>query len=287
MARTTASNPTTSNPLTYAEHSARAARPWVERLARLGYAARGAVYVLVGILAVQAAFGARRQVTDTRGALHVVAQESVALLALLAVGLFGYTLWRVVQGVLDAERKGSDPKGLAKRAAMVGSGLIYGGLALAAVRMALGAHEGTGSDHHATAQAWTAWLMSLPFGRWLVAAVGIGVMIAGLLQIRRGWTAKFHDTLKNDEMDAAERRLARRSGQLGFIARGIVFLLSGGFLVQAALRFDPGEVRGLAGALETLARQPAGPWLLGVTAVGLIAFGAYSLLLARYRRIVF
>jgi uncharacterized protein DUF1206 len=278
MARTT-----TSHPLAYAEQSVRAARPWVERLARLGYAARGAVYVLVGILAVQTAFGARRQVTDTRGALHVVAQQSVALLAVLAVGLFGYALWRVVQGVLDAEGKGSDPKGLAKRAAMVGSGLIYGGLALAAARMALGAHEG----HDNAAQAWTARLMSLPFGRWLVAGVGVGVMIAGLMQIRRGWLAKFHDTLKNDEMDAAERRLALRSGQLGFIARGIVFLLSGGFLVQAAWRFDPGQVRGLAGALETLAGQPAGPWLLGATAVGLIAFGAYSLLLARYRRIVF
>lgn len=278
MARTT-----TSNPLAYAERSVRAARPWVERLARLGYAARGAVYVLVGILAVQTAFGARHHATDTRGALHMVAQQSVALLAVLAVGLFGYALWRIVQGVLDAERKGKDWKGLAKRAAMVGSGLIYGGLALAAARMALGAHEG---GNHA-AQAWTARLMSLPAGRWLVAGVGIGVMIGGLMQIRLGWTAKFHDTLKNDEMDAAEHRLARRSGQLGFIARGVVFLLSGGFLVQAARRFDPGEVRSLAGALETLARQPYGPWLLGATAVGLIAFGAYSLLLARYRRIVF
>jgi hypothetical protein len=283
MARTIASNPT-SNPLAYAQRSVRAARPWVERLARMGYAARGAVYVLVGLLAVQTAFGARRHATDTRGALHVVAQQSVALLAVLAVGLFGYALWRIVQGVLDAERKGSDPKGLAKRAAMVGSGLIYGGLALAAARLALGAHEG-GGDH--AAQAWTARLMSMPFGRWLVAGVGIGVMIGGLQQIRRGWTAKFHDTLKTKEMDAAERRLALRSGQLGFIARGVVFLLSGGFLVQAARRFDPGQVRGLAGALETLAQQPAGPWLLGATAVGLIAFGAYSLLLARYRRIVF
>jgi hypothetical protein len=282
MARTTASNPT-SNPLVYAQRSARAARPWVERLARLGYAARGTVYVLVGLLAVQTAFGARRHATDTRGALHVVAQQSVALLAVLAVGLFGYAFWRVVQGGLDTERKGSDLKGLAKRAAMVGSGLIYGGLALAAARMALGAHEG----HDQAAQAWTARLMSMPFGRWLVAGVGIGVMIGGLQQIRRGWTAKFHDTLKTKEMDAAERRLALRSGQLGFIARGIVFLLSGGFLVQAARRFDPGQVRGLAGALETLAQQPAGPWLLGATAVGLIAFGAYSLLLARYRRIVF
>jgi hypothetical protein len=278
MARTT-----TSNPLAYAQQSVRAARPWVERLARLGYAARGAVYVLVGLLAVQTAFGARRHATDTRGALHVVAQQSVALLAVLAVGLFGYALWRIVQGVLDAERKGSDPKGLAKRAAMVGSGLIYGGLAVAAARIALGAHESGGQG----TQAWTAKLMSMPFGRWLVAAIGIGVMIGGLQQIRRGWTAKFHDTLKNDEMDAAERRLALRSGQLGFIARGVVFLLSGGFLVQAARRFDPSEARGLAGALETLAQQPAGPWLLGATAVGLIAFGAYSLLLARYRRIVF
>jgi hypothetical protein len=268
-----------------AESTVRAAlqSPWVEPLARFGYAARGTVYALVGLLALETALGARSHATDSRGALRYVAEKSTALLWLLAVGFFGYALWRVVQGVLDAENKGSDPKGLAKRAAMVGSGLIYGGLAVAAARLAMGSHDSGGGG----AQAWTAKLMSVPFGRWLVAAVGIGVIAGGFLQIRRGWTGRFHDTLKVNEMSAEEKRLAFNSGRLGFIARGVVFLLSGWFLIQAARRFDPSEARGLGGALEALAREPYGAWLLGATAVGLIAFGAYSLLLARYRRIVF
>jgi len=278
MARTAA----IPNPLARATRTVRAARPWVEPLARFGYAARGVVYVLVGMLAVQTAFGARRQVSDTHGALSYVAEKSIPLLWLLAVGLLGYALWRVVQGTLDAEGKGSDPKGLAKRAGMVGSGLVYGGLALAATRIALGARDSGG---HAT-QEWTARLMSMPAGRWLVAAAGIGVLIGGVLQIRRGWLGKLHDVLL-PKITAGERRLALRTGRLGLISRGIVFLLTGGFLIQAARHFDPSEARGLSGALETLARQPYGAWLLGLTALGLIAFGAYSLLLARYRRIVF
>ncbi|HKI02738.1 MAG TPA: DUF1206 domain-containing protein [Thermoanaerobaculia bacterium] len=271
-----------------AERTARAAlnNPWVERLARLGYAARGVVYALVGILAMQTAFGHRgNQETDTRSALEMVAEQSRALLWLLALGLFGYALWRVIQGVMDPENKGSDPKGLAKRAGMVMSGLIYGGLALAAVRMANGA--GSGSGGGGGSQGWTAELMTKPFGRWLVALIGIGIIIGGFSQIWQGWTEKFRKHLKMQEMDANEQKLALHTGKLGLIARGIVFLLSGWFVVQATLRFNPSEARGLAGALDTLARQPSGPWLLAFVALGLIAFGAYSLLLARYRRIVF
>ena len=278
MARTVA----IPNPLTQAARSVRAARPWVEPLARFGYAARGVVYLLVGMLAVQTAIGARRHASDTHGALRYVAEKSIPFLWRLAVGLLGYALWRVVQGVLDAEGKGSDPKGLAKRAAMVGSGLVYGGLALAAVRLARGARDTGG---HAT-QEWTARLMSMPAGRWLVAAVGIGVLIGGLMQIRRGWLGKLSDVLL-PKITAAQQRLAVRSGRLGLIARGVVFVLTGGFLIQAARHFNSQEAVGLAGALEALARQPYGAWLLGLTAVGLIAFGVYSLLLARYRRIVF
>jgi hypothetical protein len=128
--------------------------------------------------------------------------------------------------------------------------------------------------------------MSQPFGRWLVAAVGIGVIVGGLHQIRRGWTEKFRKEIRLQEMDATERKLAINSGKLGLIARGVVFLISGWFLIQAALRFDPSQARGLSGALAALAAQPHGTLLLALVAVGLIAFGAYSLLLARYGRIV-
>ncbi len=285
----------TTNTISHAgrqlESTARAAlrhslrNPWVEPLARLGYAARGAVYALVGILAIQTAFGARgNQQTDTRSALQWVAEQSTALLWLLALGLFGYALWRVVQGVLDPENKGTDPKGLAVRAGQVASGLIYGGLAMAAVRMASGASNAGNSGG---TQGWTADLMTKPFGRWLVAIAGIAVILSGLTQLRDGWTEKFRKHLKEQEMDPSEQRLAVNTGKVGLIARGIVFLFSGWFLIRAALQFNPAEARGLGGALETLASQPAGSWLLGLVAAGLIAFGAYSILLARYRRIVY
>jgi hypothetical protein len=258
--------------------------PWVERLARLGFAARGAVYALVGLLAVQTAMGARgAHATDTRGVLQIVADKSEALIWVLAVGLFGYALWRVVQGIMDPERKGSDPEGLAVRAGQIGIGLIYGGLAWAAVKLAMGAGASGGGSQ----AQWTAKLMSMPLGRWLVAAVGIGIMIAGGRQIWRGWTEKFKKHLKLQEMDPSEQTMAIHTGKLGMIARGIVFLLSGWFVLQAALRFDPGQARGLSGALDALARQPHGQILLGLVALGLICFGAYSILLARYRRIVF
>jgi hypothetical protein len=283
MARPTTN--TLSNAGRQAEATGRAAvrGPWIEWLARFGYAARGAVYSIVGLLAIQTAFGSRGEATDTQGALQAVARQSTALLWLLAFGLLGYAVWRLLQGTLDPENKGHEPKGLAQRGAMIASGLIYGGLALAAFRMASGSGDAGGGGQ----QGFTAEMMTKPFGRWLVALAGIAVIVSGLYQIHNGWTEKFRKHFKTQEMNADEQRLAVNTGKLGLIARGIVFLMSGWFLVQAALRFDPSQARGLGGALETLAAQPYGPWLLGLVALGLLAFGSYSILLARYRRIVF
>ena len=126
----------------------------------------------------------------------------MALLWAVAIGLAGYALWRIVQGFLDPEHKGTDLKGLAHRIGRIGSGLIYGGLALAAVRTARGARN-AGDGH--TYQIWTAKLMSEPFGRWLVAAVGIGVIAGGLFQIRRGWTERFRKEIRLLELDPRER----------------------------------------------------------------------------------
>jgi hypothetical protein len=263
-----------------------AQNPWVERLARFGLAARGIVYAVIGLLAVQAAFFGRGKTTDTRGAIQAIGEQSRALLALVAVGLLGYALWRFVQALLDPERKGSDAKGLAKRAAMAGSGIVYSGLAIAAFRALSGAAVRSGSGAGGGNQAITASLLDKPFGRWLVALAGLAVIAGGIQQIVKGWTRKFERKLNTGEMSADERRLALRTGQAGLAARGVVFLLTGGFLVQAALRYDPSKARGLRGALDTLAAQPHGPWLLGAVALGLVAFGAYSFLEARYRKIV-
>lgn len=268
----------------------RTENPWLERFARMGYAARGVVYAVVGLLAVQTALGtrgARRApaATDTRGALQAVAAHSIPLLWLLAAGLFAYAVWRAAQGLLDRERKGSGVKGLAHRLGRLFTAVAYGSLGLAAVRLALGAHRRASSDSRAP-QEWTARLMGEPFGRWLVAAVGVGVVAGGFYQLWRGWSERFRQEIRLREMDSGESRLAIHAGKLGLMARGVVFLISGWFLIQAAVKTDPRQVRGLAGALAVLAGQPHGAILLGLVAVGLVAFGAWSLLLARYGRIV-
>jgi hypothetical protein len=278
-----------------AEQTVRGAvnNPWVERLARFGYAARGVVYAVIGLLAVQTAFGVRgsqglAQATP-EGALQRIAEQSRLLLVLVAIGLAGYALWRFVQGGLDTENKGSDAKGLVKRGSMVASGIVYAGLAIAAARLAsgIGGSGGSGGGTGGGSQGFTADLMSKPFGRWLVILAGIAVIVSGCYELYDAWSKKFRNRLNLQEMNADEERLATRTGQAGLTARGIVFLLSGWFLIQAGLRFDPSQAQGLGGALEMLARQPSGPWLLGLVALGLIAFGAYSFLQARYRRIVF
>jgi hypothetical protein len=270
-----------------AEQVARAAgRPWVEPLARFGYAARGVVYAFIGVLAVQAAFFGRGKTTGPQGAIQTIAEQSKLLLALIAIGLFGYALWRFVQGILDPENKGRDAKGLVTRGAMVASGVVYAGLALFAFRL-LSHGGGEASSGGGGNASMTAKLLDLPFGRALVVLAGIGVIVAALQQIHQAYTKKFQRRLKTSEMSPEEQRLAIHTGQLGLASRGVAFLITGGFLIQAAMRYDPSEARGLGGALETLAQQPAGPWLLGIVALGLVAYGAYSFLQARYRRIVF
>jgi hypothetical protein len=276
-----------------AEQAVRGAvrNPWVERLARFGYAARGVVYAVIGLLAVQTAYSGRgtqdlAQQATPRGALQRIAEQSRLLLVLVAIGLAGYALWRFVQGGLDTENKGSDAKGLVKRASMAGSGVIYAGLAIAAIRLVSGT-GGSGGGTSGGTHGFTADLMSKPFGRWLVILAGIAVIVSGCYQLYDAWSKKFRNRLKLQEMSADEERLATHTGQAGLAARGIVFLLSGWFLIQSGLKYDPSQAQGLGGALEALARQPSGPWLLGLVALGLIAYGAYSFLQARYRRIVF
>lgn len=259
--------------------------PWVEWLARFGYAARGVVYGLIGILALKTAFGAGGATTDSRGAVQVIAEQSRVLLILVAIGLFGYALWRFVQAVIDPEHKGTDPKGLAHRGAMVASGIAYSTLALAAARIASGS-QSAAADGGGGTQGMTADLMTKPFGRWLVALAGIAVIVSGLYQISEGWKEKFRRRLKLDEMPAELQHRVVQTGKLGLLSRGFVFLMIGMFLIVAAWQADPAEARGLGGALATLAQQPYGPWLLGLVALGLLAFGVYSLVESRYRRIV-
>ena len=267
-----------------ARQAAHEAKPWVERLARLGYVSRGIVYVVVGALAVQAALGWGGKTTTTEGALATIARQPFGrvLLLVLALGLAGYALWRFVQGIVDPERKGTDAKGLVKRSAYVISGLLYTGLALTAIQIL----RGTARAGNDSPQDWTERLLAQPFGRWLVAAVGLAIIGVGINALYIAWKEKFRDKLKLSEMRPAEQEWATRIGKIGLAARAVVSGLIGSFLIQAALQADPNEARGLDGALKVLAQQPYGKWLLGVVAAGLAAYGLYSFVEARYRRVL-
>jgi hypothetical protein len=262
---------------------ARGARPWMERLARLGYATEGAMYTLIGLLAVGVAFGTGDHATGQRGALQIVAGSPFGgvLVGLIALGFLGYALWRGVQAIADPDEEGTDLKALGKRVGYGVSALVYAGLAFSAVGLILGsASQGGG-----TPDDWTAMPLSWPLGRVLVVCVGIAVVGLGLRELYQAYKARFLKRLRLVEMGEKVRRWTERWGRLGIASRGIVFGVVGTFLIRAAIEYDPQEARGLGGALQTLAQQPLGPWLLGAVALGLIAYGLFMLSVARYRHI--
>jgi len=268
---------------TMAARSTPAVRRFIDPFARFGFAARALVYVLVGFLAGSAAAGLGGRATDTHGAIRTVGAQrfGALLLVVLGLGLASYAAWRFVQAALDLDGKGDGAKGLAVRASFAASGLVHAGLAFSAGSLAFGLRHGRSDIVRTSAGR----LMHAPNGRWLVGVVGLVVIGAGLYQFYRAYTAKFEEHLRRSEMSETARCWARRVGRAGLTARGVTSAIIGWFLVRAALEFDPSEARGLAGTLRMLGRQDYGPWLLGVVAVGLTAYGLLSLVDARYRRI--
>ena len=261
------------------------AGPAIAALARAGYAAKGVVYVLIGGLAVLAAAGTRGQTTGSKGALASLLDQPYGrvILAVVAFGLAGYALWCFVRALFDPEREGTDAKGIRKRVFQFGKGVIHVALVVAVVGMIRGAAR-SGEDGEG-ARDWTAWLMSFPLGVWMVAAVGMGVLGYGALQIYKGWTTDLDDQLSFGRMSPGAAKWAIRFSRFGMAARGLVFGIVGLFLVIAAYRANPQAAKGVGEALATLERQPYGRVLLGTVALGLVSYGLYQFILARYRRI--
>jgi uncharacterized protein DUF1206 len=180
----------------------------------------------------------------------------------------------------DADRLGRKPKALLRRIVYAGSAIVHVGLAYSAARLILGLSDSR-NDNRA-AQDWTATLLAQPFGPWLVAGVGAAVAAGGIAMAVRGWGGNVDHRLS---LDHRTRNWVIPLGRFGLMARGAVFVLAGWFLMSAALHADAGEARGLGGALRSLQQQPYGWALLGMTALGLFAFGAFQLASAVYRRI--
>ena len=252
-----------------------------ELLSRAGFVARGLIYAIIGILALKLAFGHGGKLTDQKGALHTVAHQPFGkvLLTLLAIGLGGYSLWRLVRAAIGHGPEGSDTG--FDRVAAFASGIAYGVLCFLAVEILLGAGGGSGGNVKKS----TAGVLGWPAGTWIVGIAGVVLIGVALYQGYRGITKKFLDESKVEEMGPQVKKWISRLGTFGHLARMVVFGLVGVFVVKAAIDYKPSKAVGLDGALAKIVHQSYGPFLLGIVATGLIAFAVYSLSDARYRRI--
>lgn len=266
----------------------RAARDALEVTGRIGYAVKGFVYGLVGFITLRGVLGVGGGGEDTPGtkeAVKALVGEPFGriLIGLTAAGLVAYTIWRFAEAILDpsGRAKDQDAKRTLKRVGFAISGLAYGALALYAASLAIGGGGSSGGD---TRREITSQIMSAPAGRWLIGLVGAVVVGVGLHHFRRAYNASFMDDY-DGEMSSTQRTWARRIGRLGLSARGVTFLIIGALTLTAAWSYDPDQAKGLGGALAALAGQPYGPYLLGAVAAGLIAYAAYCLSRARWKRL--
>lgn len=252
----------------------------IRALARLGFAAIGVVYLLMGILALMAATDKSQKVQAGREQAVKHLQDLPAgnvLLGFIAVGLLGYIVWRFTQAIVDTEQKGSGLKGIGIRAWYVASGLFYSGLALYAGRLAL---HGRANSSGNTQQTLTAKVLAWPAGDWLILVAGVVTIGVGLFQIYRALAHKLKSDVDAQRLSAEQERLVYRTAQIGVAARGVVVALIGYFLVQAGQLSRAEAVGTTNDAFNMLAAM--GPIALGTVAVGLIAFGIHSLVQARY-----
>ena len=258
-----------------------AVSPLMETLMRAGYVTRGLVYGIIGVLALQVLFGGGGTLTDPQGAIAVMGKTPLGGVVLYAVliGLVGYGLWGLIRAVLDPLHKGADPKGITERVGYLVSGISYTLLAVSTYGLITGGASGARSGAQtAQTQQGAATILAQPWGAWVVGLAAVIIIGVGLRQIYQGLQSKFDQQFTPYVLNSNQRNWITRLGQFGTAARGLVFTLIGVFLFQAAYTNDASRAQGIDGVLTTLLRQPAGPWLLGIVALGLIAFGLYSVM---------
>lgn len=254
---------------------------WLSRLGRLGLAARGVVYILIGWLALEIANGHPGQQADRQGALRTLATKPFGkfFLIAIAVGFVGYAAWRLADAFFGAthDKKTKWPGRVGKAA----RGLLYLWFAFNAFKIAM-SKPGV-SDSNQQAHRGSAQLLHFPGGKWIVMLVGISFIAAGLYNGARAVTGKFFKDLKEQQMGERVKQILRIVGTSGLLARMVAFGLIGFFFVRSGLAHDPNQAIGIDGALKKLLSQAHGDILLSVVAIGLGAFGIFSLAQSKYR----
>jgi hypothetical protein len=283
MAQTAASSAKQAGKTVLAEAKHDATSPLMKWLERLGFLTRGLIYVVIGVLALQLAAGAGGGTASPTSAIAVIGRQPYGkvFLAVIVVGLVGYALWGVVRAVLDPLGRGSDPKGLFDRAGFLFSGLTYALLLIPTVAALMNKP----STSQGSASGLPAGLTSGATGHWVTVAFGFIWIAIGVGQLAAAYTAHFMRDLKTSEMSAQEVQTATWLGKAGYAARGVVFAVIGLIILQAELAGGAQPAKGIDGALAALAHAPYGTIVLGVVALGLILFGLYSGMCAKWTRI--
>ncbi|MFE1749240.1 DUF1206 domain-containing protein [Streptomyces anandii] len=254
-----------------------------EGAARAGLAARGVIYLLVGVLALRVAFGDGGQQADREGALAALSHEPLGavLLWALGAGLAGMALWRLSEAVFGSA--GPDGRKPGKRLLAVVRCVFYVGVAWSVLSFAAGSGGSRSSDEQS--RDLTARALGVPAGQWLVGAAGVGIAVAGVWIGVQAVRRSYHDKLKLGALSRRTRRLVDVTGVGGGGARGLVFAVAGAFAVRAAVDARPEKAKGLDDTLRSFAGTPFGPWLLVLVAAGLVLFGLFSFALARWRKV--
>ncbi|MGW0558980.1 DUF1206 domain-containing protein [Streptomyces sp. NPDC002926] len=257
----------------------------LDAAARWGFVARGAIYLLVGVLALQIAFGDSGKQADRGGALAELSDKPMGsvLLWILGAGLVGMALWRLSEALFGAA--GPDGHKAGKRLLSAGRCVFYGFVAYSVLAFAAGDRgSGSGSSDQQS-QDVTTRALDLPAGQWIVGIVGAGIAVGGIWVGARAVMRKYHKHLKLGQMSRRTRQFVDVTGVGGGAARGLVFAAIGVFVVRAAVEYEPDKAKGFDDTLRTFAETPAGPWLLALVAVGLGLFGVFSFAMARWRRV--
>lgn len=264
--------------------AAERSRPF-QWLVRAGFVARGITYGLIGVLALALAAGAGRPGTapNQQGALELIDRSwpGRAALVVIAAGLLAYALWKLTQGVFGTGPEGGGGKDLKDRVANISGGVAYVVFFFVAVRVLTGSAGSSTSEPRHTAAGVLGW----PGGPVIVGIAGAILLVVSVYQLYEGLTGQFAHDSKVGRMKVEERRVFMTLGRIGLSARAVVFALIGYFVLRAAIDYNPSTAVGVDGALARLHHQPAGPWLEGIVAAGLLVFAAFSIMEARYRRL--
>ncbi|WP_461069614.1 DUF1206 domain-containing protein [Streptomyces pseudoechinosporeus] len=263
----------------------RAAGSLTEGAARAGFTARGVIYLLVGMLALQFALGDSRRQADQGGALAEVAEKpfGAVLLWALGVGLVGMALWRLSEALFGAA--GPDGRTWKKRLSSAARAVFYGFVAYSALSFAAGARGSGGGSSDGRSRDVTAKVLDMPGGQWFMGVAGGTVVCAGLWMAGRAVLRSYHKHLRLARMPWRTRRLVDVAGVAGGAARGLVFAAAGVFALRAAVDYEPDKAKGMDDTLRSFTETPMGPWLLACVAVGLVLFGLFSFAMAKWRRL--